>query len=132
MEQNIFLQRFFKITQCLCQLKNTFNILVALLGLIRENLMKYQKKILKIQLNKTAILHHLLYIFYKINPQLRNLNTNFTLYSCLFGSLKLTKNADVDKYQYSSYDIEFHSLLVKKFYLQMQILEKMSLFLELK
>ena len=38
-----------------------------------------------------------LYISYTINPQLRNLNTDFTLGHCLFGSVKLTKNADLDK-----------------------------------
>ena len=38
-----------------------------------------------------------LYISYKLNPELRNLNTDFTLNSCLFGSVKLTKNDDLDK-----------------------------------
>ena len=42
--------------------KNTLNILVALLRLIRGNLMGFQKKILKIQLNQTAILNQLLLI----------------------------------------------------------------------
>ena len=28
---------------------------------------------------------------------------------CLFGSVKLTKNADLDKSKYSGYGIEFHS-----------------------
>ena len=48
MEQNMFLQECFKITQYFDQLKNTLNILVALLGLICRNLMDCQKKILKI------------------------------------------------------------------------------------
>ena len=48
-----------------------------------------------------------LYISYTLNPQLRNLNTDFTLGNCLFGSVKLTKNADLDKYKYSGYDIGF-------------------------
>ena len=39
-----------------------------------------------------------LYISYKLNPQLRNLNADLTLNKCLFGSVKLTKNADLDKY----------------------------------
>ena len=47
MEQNNFLQEYFKITLCLQQLKDTLNILVALLGVIRENLIEYQKKTLK-------------------------------------------------------------------------------------
>ena len=39
-----------------------------------------------------------LYIAYAVGPQLRNLKTDFTLFNnCLFGSVKLTKNADLDK-----------------------------------
>ena len=51
-----------------------------------------------------------LYISYTLNPQLRNLNRDFTLGNCLFGSVKLTKNDDLDKYKYSSYGIGFDSL----------------------
>ena len=36
-------------------------------------------------------------ISYTLNPWLRNLNTDFILKYCLFGSVKLTKNADSDK-----------------------------------
>ena len=43
-----------------------------------------------------------LYISYTISPWLKYLNTNFTLNNCLFGSVKLNKNADPDKYKYSS------------------------------
>ena len=50
-----------------------------------------------------------LHICYKINPQLRNLNTDFTLNNWLFGSAKLTKNADLDKYKYGCYGIVFDS-----------------------
>ena len=32
---------------------------------------------------------------------------NFTLAGCLFGGVKLTKNADSDKYSYSGYGIGF-------------------------
>ena len=39
-----------------------------------------------------------LYISYKLGLQLRSLNTDFTLAKCLFGSAKLNKNADLDKY----------------------------------
>ena len=42
-----------------------------------------------------------LYIFYALNLWLRKLNTSFILNDCLFGSVKLTKNADLDKYKYS-------------------------------
>ena len=38
-----------------------------------------------------------LYISYILHPQLRNLNTDFKLGNCLFGSVNLTKNADLDK-----------------------------------
>ena len=44
---NIFLQEYFKTIYNLYQLKNTLNILVALLGLFRGKLMDCQKKILK-------------------------------------------------------------------------------------
>ena len=40
-----------------------------------------------------------LYISYTINIWLRNLTTDLTLKNCLFGSVKLTKNADQDKYK---------------------------------
>ena len=65
-----------------------------------------QTKTLKIWLNQTddinfnglfLIKHNIfipkkeinLYISYTLNPQLRNLNTGFTLGNCLFGSVKL-------------------------------------------
>ena len=42
---------------------------------------------------------------------LRHLNTDFSLNNCLFGSVKLTKNADPDKYKNSGYSIGFDSRL---------------------
>ena len=50
-----------------------------------------------------------LYISYTLGPQVKNLNTNSTLRNCLFGSVKLTKNADLDKYKYTGYGIGFDS-----------------------
>ena len=50
-----------------------------------------------------------LYISYTLNPRSRDLNTNFTLSNCLFKSVKLTKNAEPDKYVYNGYGIEFDS-----------------------
>ena len=50
-----------------------------------------------------------LYISYILGPQLRNLNTYFTLCNCLFGSGSLTKNVDLDKYKNSGYGIGFDS-----------------------
>ena len=50
-----------------------------------------------------------LYISCILNPWLRDLNTDFTLNKCLFGSVKLSKNADLDKYKYSGYCVGFDS-----------------------
>ena len=50
-----------------------------------------------------------LYISYTLGLQLKNLNTDFTVGSCLFGSVKLTKNADPDKYKYTGYGIGLNS-----------------------
>ena len=50
-----------------------------------------------------------IYISYTLGPQLRNLNTDFTLGNYLFGSVKQTENADLDKYNYSGYGIGFDS-----------------------
>ena len=50
-----------------------------------------------------------LHISYKINLQFRNLNTDFTLNNCLFGSAEPTKNTDLDNYKYSKYGIGFYS-----------------------
>ena len=50
-----------------------------------------------------------LYSSYTLGSQLRNLNTDFTLGNCLFGSVKLTKNADLDRYKYTGYGIGFDS-----------------------
>ena len=44
-----------------------------------------------------------LYIYYILSQWLRNLSTDFTLNNCLFGSIKLTKNVDPDKFKYSDY-----------------------------
>ena len=50
-----------------------------------------------------------LYISYTLGPQLKNLNTDFTLGNCLFGSVKLTKKADPEKCEYIGYGIGFDS-----------------------
>ena len=46
---------------------------------------------------------------YTLAPQFRTLNTAFTLGNCLFGFVKLTENADLDKHKYSDYSTEFNS-----------------------
>ena len=50
-----------------------------------------------------------IYISDTLNPCLRDSNTGFTLGNCLFGSVKLTKNADLDKHKYRGYGIRFDS-----------------------
>ena len=67
-----------------------------------------------------------LYISHTLGPQIKNTNTDFTLNNCLF--VKLTKNADPDKYKYNGYSIVFDSH--SEFHLQMKA-QKMLLFLEL-
>ena len=52
-----------------------------------------------------------LFIFYELDIWSRDLNTDFTLKDCLFGAVKLTKNAGPDKYKCSSYSIGFDSRL---------------------
>ena len=47
-----------------------------------------------------------IYIVYEITSDYSSINYP-TLENCLFGSVKLTKNADIDKYGYSGYDIGF-------------------------
>ena len=50
-----------------------------------------------------------LYIYYTLDLQLRNSNTDFTLGICLFGSVKLTKNPYPDKFKYTGYGMRFDS-----------------------
>ena len=47
-----------------------------------------------------------IYIVYEINKSI-NISDYQTLESCLFGSVTLTKNGDIDKYKYSGYGIGF-------------------------
>ena len=49
-----------------------------------------------ISISKNAIN---LYISYTLGSQLRNFKTDFTLSNCLFGSLKLIKSTDLNKYK---------------------------------
>ena len=48
-----------------------------------------------------------IYVVYEITNNF-NVSSYPTLDSCLFGSVKLTKNADIEKYGYSSYEIGFY------------------------
>ena len=47
-----------------------------------------------------------IYIVYEITSDYKDINYPI-LENCLFGSVKLTKNADIDKYGYSGYGIGF-------------------------
>ena len=46
-------------------------------------------------------------IVYKLGTWSQYLNVDFTLKDCLFGKIKLAKNADPDQYSYSGYGIGF-------------------------
>ena len=70
-----------------------------------------------------------LYISYTLGPQLRNFNKDFTLGNCLFESVKVTKNTDLDKNKYNDYGIGFDPR--SELCLLMEALENVSLFLEL-
>ena len=47
-----------------------------------------------------------IYIVYELAASSSNLNDP-TIKNCLFGAVTLTKNADIEKYKYSGYDIGF-------------------------
>ena len=47
------------------------------------------------------------FIAYKLDSWPRDLDSDFTFKSCLFRGMKLSKNADPDKYVYSGYGIGF-------------------------
>ena len=47
-----------------------------------------------------------IHIVYEITSDYKDINY-LTLKDCLFGSVKLTKNSDIDKYGYSGYGIGF-------------------------
>ena len=47
------------------------------------------------------------FIVYELDTCSRDLNSDSTLKACLFGGVKVTKNADPDKYVYSGYGIGF-------------------------
>ena len=48
-----------------------------------------------------------IYIVYDLKSNLNSFEP--TLKNCLFGAIKLTKNSDIDKYEYAGYGIEFDS-----------------------
>ena len=50
-----------------------------------------------------------LFIVSELDRWSQDLNAKFSLKDCLFGAVKLTKNADPNKYSYSGYGIGFDS-----------------------
>ena len=48
-----------------------------------------------------------IYIIYRLTPDTKD--SSVTLQNCLFGAVKLTKNADIDEYKFSGYGIGFYS-----------------------
>ena len=72
-------------------------------GKLRVNFIgNYLKQSNKIRYDKIVNI----YIFYEIKASSSNDNDP-TLKNCLFGTVTLTKNADIDKYRYSGYGIGF-------------------------
>ena len=59
----------------------------------------------KITFNHGKIVN--MYIVYDLKSNLNNFDP--TLQNCLFGVIKLTKNIDIDKYEYAGYRIGFDS-----------------------
>ena len=51
-----------------------------------------------------------LFTVYELDTWSRDLNTDFTLKDCLSGAVKVTKNADPDKYAYTGHGIGFNLL----------------------
>ena len=105
-------------------------LLLAALRLNHGNLMEVHEKELNIEVNKTAILYHLDHhllpdMNFKVQCLIKKkisilknlinlyssyiLKTDFTLCNCLFGSVKLTNNTNLDKYKYTGYSIGFYS-----------------------
>ena len=50
-----------------------------------------------------------MFIFYELDRWSQDWKAVFTLKDCLAGTVKLAKNADLDKYSYSGYGIVFDS-----------------------
>ena len=71
--------------------------------------LQFKKDILrqnKVTYNHGGIVN--IYTVYRLSPH-TSANTDFAINDCLFGSIKLTKNSDLDKYQYGRYGLCFDS-----------------------
>ena len=58
----------------------------------------------KVTYNHAPIVN--IYIVYRLTPGINN--SGDTLENCLFGAGRLTKNTDIDKYEYSVYGVGFN------------------------
>ena len=76
-----------------------------------EKRLKFKGSFLKQEDNAPFSLNNVvnLFIDYDLDRWSRDINTSFTLKDWLFGTVKLTKNADTDKYKYSGYGAAFNS-----------------------
>ena len=67
--------------------------------------LKFDGSSLKEKLSTSPGLIANYYIVYRLNP--RTNSSNIILENCLFGKIKMTKNADTDKYKYQGHGIGF-------------------------
>ena len=76
-----------------------------------EKRLKFKESFLKQEDNAPFTLNNVvnLFIDYDLDRWSRDINISFTLKDWLFGTVKLTKNADTDKYKYSGYGTAFNS-----------------------
>ena len=91
--------------------------------------LKFEGRCYKQEWKATFTLNNIVNLFtiYELDTWSRDLSTDFTLKDFLLGSVKLTKNADPDKYK-DPHRLQ-HS--VQNFHHLMAACVKMSLFLEL-
>ena len=67
--------------------------------------LKFDGSILREKLSTSLRLIVNYYIVYRLNPKTNS--SNIVLKNCLFGKIKMTKNADTDKYKYKGHGIGF-------------------------
>ena len=101
-----------------CSIKNNASVSVSALPQI-DNFPKilYNNDRIKLELskiplkqNKATYKHRPIVNIYIVDELISSaINIGITLHNCLFGAVKLTKNADIDKYKHSGYGIGFDS-----------------------
>ena len=67
------------------------------------------------------------YLVYRLSP--RTNSSNIVLENCLFGKIKMTKNAGTDKYKYQGHGVGFDAAGTLQTQMERQV--KLLLFLEL-